>query len=311
MPPCKHLYLCLSLLLFSGLSHGSSVFIGHSNSERTVAVTDTNLHLSPSGTEFYLNFDINENWSISGDYSKIEDTAFSNNIIVEYETDSQGLGISYYTDKWAVYYQFTEFENLQSIGSPLPETGNLDTRNNSNSHSLSASYFITLSQSWQMSASAGLHYNDWQEVNIRSFQQTISNPAQIPLTTEESGDANLVSISVNFTRYATITETVGFTIGAYIGWNEVIDNNSELAININRSSNRNNGRIRGNDANNSNNNFVVTGSESYGIASIYASFDFYENWILDFDMSTDFESITHFNSSDSSHVWSIGLGYVF
>lgn len=294
-------YYCLSLLLFSGLSHSSSVFIGHSTSERTVALNDRNLQLSPSGKEIYLSFDINDTWSINGDYSKIEDTAYSNNIFVEYETDSLGLGGSYYTDNWAVYYQFTEFEDLQFIGSSIPDTGNLNTRNKGNSHSLSGSYFIPLSESVQMSASVGLHYNDWRELNSRTPQQTSNNPSQMPLTTEESGNANLISVSANFVHYQTLTETVGFSIGTYLGWNEVLSSDAELAIN----NNRNTRRVRGNDPNNANNNLVVTGSESYGIASVYTSFDFYENWVLDFDISTDF------GGGESSQVWSVSLGYVF
>lgn len=287
-------------VLTSSAVHASSVFVGYSSTERLVSGNNVAQELSPSGIDLYLSLDLNEQWSLNGNFSKLDDQDSANNTIsFEYETESQGLGVSYYADDWAVYYQYTHFEDTQSITSTRLNNNNAaqNTRSDGDSHSVSGSYFLSLNEAWQMNISAGLHYNDWEESNYL----IPGNPQQTPLTTRESGNASLVSLSGNLMHYQSLNQNTGLTLGLYLGWNEVLSSDSAL----NSVNNRNVNQNRGNIGNSNLNNFVVTGSESYGIASVYLSFDFYEVWILDLDTSIDF------GAGDSAQSWNINFGYLF
>ena len=212
-----------------------------------------------------------------------------------------------------MYYQFTDFEEQQDTFGSRPNAPGAIRNNQGNSHSLSTSYFWNLSENWQMSTSLGLHYNDWDE----STNQVLSNPPDSsdnssqnppprddtppPANLQESGNASLISVAANINRYSILSENTGFTFGVFVGWNEVLDSQSELrSIN-----NRNINPVRGGGRGGPNNNLDITGSESYGIASVYLSFDFYENWVVDLDINTDFAA------GDRIQTWSASLGYLF
>lgn len=294
-------------VFFNPSSFAGSIFIGHASTERQLTVGETLQALSPNGMELFLSFDLNDKWSINADYSVLDDvrTASNNNNVInlDYELDSLGVGLSYFADNWAMNYQFSGFEQQQDIFGSRPTSNGLITATQGDSHSLSASYFINLDENWQLSTALGLHYNDWNETNTQIINTPPNNDnpgnSPTPLAISESGDASLVSLSVNANRYSILTVNTGMTLGVFVGWNEVLDSQSQLrSIN-----NRNINPIRG--SGNANNNFVITGGESYGIASVYLSFDFYEDWILDFDFNSDF------GTGDSVQTWSVGLGYLF
>lgn len=288
------------LTIFCSSAQASSIFIGHSTSERLVSVDDRLLpagevDLSPSGLETYLSLDLNDNWSITANYYEQEDYQSFQLLTVSYDIDSLGLSLGFHADNWSVYYQYTGHQQEEVYSVNVSNVDRLTIDYSGTSHSLAGSYFFTLSDDWELSLSTGLHYNKWEQ----EFQLLLNNSNALPMTAMETGDSTLVSVSGNFTYYRPLNDNTGFSFGTYIGWNEVLSSDSESEIPSSGNNNRNNNR------NNAINNFVITGSESYGIASVYLSFDFYENWILDIDTNTDF------GAGDSSQSWSISLGYIF
>lgn len=303
---------CLSgivSVLFAPATLASSIFIGHANTQRLVSVAETTQELSPSGPEAFFSYDITAKWSISVDYSRLQDDETINNLVnLDYEFDSAALGLSYFADDWAVSYQFTDFEEQQDTFGNRPDAPGLFRNTQGNSHSLTASYFISLNENWQMSSSLGLHLNDWDEARQEIILETVASPNGDTDTRiqrvdfEESGDSSLISFSANINRYSMLSDNTGFTFGAFLGWNEVLDSQSELQSINNRNINTARG-VGGRGG--AINNFLITGGESYGIASLYLSFDFYQNWVVDLDFNTDY------GTDDSIQTWSLGVGYIF
>ena len=68
---------------------------------------------------------------------------------------------------------------------------------------------------------------------------------------------------------------------------------------------RNVNQFRNRNLINNLNNLSVSGSESYGQASVYASLDITETWLLDISTGVDF------GLDETGQYWSLSLGYLF
>ena len=295
-----HPPLILTPLLFfcAFTANASSVYVGHSSSEQVSILGERNIDLNPSGQSIYLSLDINENWSISGDYTHLEDSSNVENLAnLRFDIDTFSSGVSYFGEQWSLYYQFSSFDDEQVVtrnGDSRPvstETTEVST------HSFGGGYYWTLQENWQVSLTASVHLSDWDQ----RLQTNLPDPNRPPQSSLDSGDSTLVSVSGNLARFIALNETTSLTLGSFVSWNEAIDSSSET---VNRNG-RNVSQIRNPEIRSQINSQIATGSESYGQLSFYLSLDFMENWVLDLDTSFDF------GTDENTQSWSINLGYFF
>ena len=121
------------------------------------------------------------------------------------------------------------------------------------------------------------------------------------IATNESGESTFLSAGIDGAWFLSITEVRNLILGVSVNWNEYLSNDADdLTF-----SGRNVNQFRNRNLINNLNNLSVSGSESYGQASLYASLDITETWLLDISTGVDF------GLDETSQYWSLSLGYLF
>ncbi|UAA37625.1 hypothetical protein KIH87_12995 [Paraneptunicella aestuarii] len=247
-------------------------------------------------------FDISDDWVISLDVgSQEDDVQVNNNLHASSNNDSWGAGLSYYWENWVFTYNYSNWQDELVIigvppdGSRPPMTVYRQT-NDSPTHAFRAGYYWQ-GADWQLGVSTGIHFNEWEQ-----FTQ-FNNPQdpRPPQDALDEGETTFVSISANGAKFFSLNNSHDLVIGSSISWNELTNDDANAVVRNGRPVNQ----IPNRNAINRLNSSVVSGSESYGQANLYASWSMTSNWMLDISLGSDF------GDSDSSQFWSLNIGYVF
>lgn len=294
-------FACL-ILANANNALANSVFVGFSQSELTSVLGPREVELEPSGTSLLASFDLSDNWTVSLDIGQQDDSAtFETNATAYFDNDSWGTSINYYYENWAFSYGFSNWEDeLEVIAFPLRNPA--DRRqiyfqtNDSPSHAFRATYYWQ-SDFWQVGLSGGIHYSDWEQ--FTHFDNPLdATPRQ---DARDKGDSTFISLGLSASRFIPIDGNRNVILGGSVNWNELSDNNAQA---ISRNG-RNINQINNRNLRNRLNALVVSGSDSYGQANVYLSWDITEHWVLDLDTGVDF------GGDDSTQYWSVNVGYIF
>ncbi len=280
----------------------NSLYVGYSQSELTSVIGQREVDLEPSGANILATFDLSDNWTVSLDVGQQDDTAaFENNASAKFENDSWGASVNYFYQDWAFSYSYSDWnDELEVIafplGRPVAQRQIYFQTNDSPSHALRATYYWS-GEFWQLGLSGGLHYSNWEQ--FTHFDNPLDQrPSQDSV---DKGDSTFVSLGINASRFFPIEGSRNVVLGGSVNWNELTDDDSQAVSrngrNINQINNRN--------IINRLNTLVVSGSDSYGQANVYLSWDITEHWILDLDTGIDF------GNEDNSQFWSVNIGYSF
>lgn len=292
------MYFFPAALFFAPATLANSIYVGHSSSEQVSILGDRTINLAPVGQSLYGSVDVNDNWSVNADITRLnDDVSIDNLATLSFDVNSHSMGMSYFQDTWSVYYHYSSFDDEQVVLRSNPGTQLSSSTTKVKTHSVGGGYFWTFQETWQMSLTGALHLSDWTQTS----QSDLPDPDRPPQSLLESGESTLLSVSANLSRYIPLTESMSLTPGIFISWNDAIDSSSEV---VNRNG-RNVSQIRNPDVRSQISSQVATGSESYGQFSVYLSIDLTENWVLDLDTSVDF------GTDEDTQSWSINLGYLF
>ena len=290
--------LCLSLSIAPLTTSANSIYVGYNQTESNAIVGERQADLTPAGLALYASFDVTDNLSASIDLAKqSDDTNITPNFDVEYDSDTVGFGLNYYLDNWTFSYFFNRWED-ELNGRPEANVSmpiippNYQQTSDATSNSIQASYYWT-QESWQFGLSSGLHFSETDQT-IDLFDTTNDTPLN---NFNSKSDTTFVSIGASSAWFFDFSEQQ-LMLGANVSWNHLADDNNIASV-----SNLRTGSQRVNVGNPLSN--VVSGSESYGQLDAYASWQFHENWILDF--STGINIAT----DDDGLVWSLHLGYLY
>lgn len=289
---------CWLLILFLPLTvQASALYLGHNNAEQIIYVGDTQHRLTARGPALLLDIDLSDSWGASVDFSSMDVSKRAEAPVkVDFKSDNYGAGFSYYQETWSAYYQYSVYDDeLTQLLDSRPSQ--LRSATDSVTHSTGAGYYWTLTDNWQISGSMGIHYADFE----LSETVPVGEPDRPAMLSVERGNAIFVSLSSNLHYWQPITAQSALNAGIFISWNEVIEDSGEV-INV-TTRDRNPSGSRNRDPNRQ--NLVASGSESYGLLSIYAALDLGQHWVLDIDTSTDF------GRADALQNWNISIGYHF
>lgn len=295
-----------SFLLFSSFASADVIYAGYSQNEVSSVVGTTDIDLEPGGLTVIASFNLNDNWSIGVDLGKQDDSSsIANTVVADYDSDNWGVNLTYYNQSWAFTYNFSNWEDDLDVtarftgGFPggFPDSIPVETQNNdSPSHSLRATRYFT-GANWQVGLSGGIHYNDWKQ----ETESLVLGGNGTIIATTESGESTFLSVGVDGAWFFSVSDARNLIAGASVNWNEHLSDEVDgIAI-----SGRNFNQFGSRNIINNLNNLTVSGSQSYGQASLYASLDITEQWII--DISTGFD----FALDDNGQYWSVNLGYLF
>ncbi|BDX05688.1 hypothetical protein [Planctobacterium marinum] len=289
-------FVTLAVLTFSSGSHASSVYLGIETSDTHVFLGDESHTLTPTGPSIAFNYDLDDNWGVNFDYARLNTTKqIAEPVAIDFESESWGAGVSYYSERWSAYYQFSNYDDQQLTDDSGPAPSS-NSETDSVTHSIGASYYWLLDGDWQISNSLGLHYSDWEQ----TLTEIHDEPEPPPMTVLDPGSATLLSASLGVNKALTLSEDSDLNVGFYVSWNEVLESDTDTS-DVSNEPNRSNPP----DRDQNRNNFVASGSESYGLLSAYIAVDFAQNWTVDLDTSVDF------GIDDSSQSWRLSVGYQF
>jgi hypothetical protein len=139
--------------------------VGYSQSQQNTLLEDRVLAFSPKGTTALLSFDLTPDWSLSVDYTKLNDKQIAaNNSSGELEVSSWGVGLSRYVNDWTFSLSYSDWhDNL--LVQLRDKARFLDETTRSPATSFSGAYDWDHG-SWQLGLSAGVHFSGWQKVSI-------------------------------------------------------------------------------------------------------------------------------------------------
>jgi len=299
--PSQRAYIKLSLLVLtiiattaSSVCYAGAAFVGYSQSEQSTLVSNQILGFSPKGTSALLSFDLTQDWSLSVDYTKLNDTQIAvNNATGELEVSSWGVGVSRYVNDWSISLSYSDWHDdlVILLNNNLVF---LDQATRSPSTSFSVAYDWEQG-SWQFGLSAGAHYSDWQQISF-SPDRTNINPQSI-----DEGKSTFISIALSTAKLIEIEQVGNMIIGSSFSWNQLTDSDS-MAVSRNG---RNISRISNRTSSNISNIAGIIGTESYGQLSFYLSYDITDN------VSVDVESTFDVGGEQNTQAWSLNFGYFF
>ena len=288
-------------LLFPFLATADVVYVGYSQNQLSSVVGSRNIDFDPGGLNLNASFNLNDNWSIGVDLGQQDDTGeIGNNVTAAYDSDNWGMNVTYFHQNWAFAYRFSdwrdELEVMARLNGNATEMSVQTQNNDSPSHSLSVTHYIT-GENWQIGLSGSLHYNDWEQEIV----SMLGGDSNAIIATNESGESTFLSAGIDGAWFLPITEGRNLILGGSVNWNEYLSNEADDVT----FSGRNVNQFRNRNLINNLNNLSVSGSESYGQASVYASLDITEAWLLDISTGVDF------GLDETGQYWSLSLGYLF
>ena len=276
-------------------ARASALYIGHSQSEQTANLANQNVDFRPAGQDVLLSLDINDNWTVSFDYEKSDDSAgLPRNHTAKTDSTVFGASLGYYWQNWSLSAGFSKWQDEQVLNNHSGQQvflREVDT----------PSYSLNLTRSWLdgqwfYAAGAGLSYNNWtQDTNVPGA------PNRPPQKVREDGNSAFVSLSVNANRRFDLEQQQAITLGVNLGWNQKLKSDSSITSH--------NGRPvpqrRQPSLNQRLNVGAVTGSDSYGYLGGFVSYDFNPAWFIELSASTDI------GADDNQQRWAVQLGYLF
>jgi hypothetical protein len=291
------LYLTLFAIITTiptSVCYAGAAFVGYSQSEQSTLVSNRILKFSPKGTSTLLSFDLTQDWSLSFDYTKLNDKQVAaNNAKGELEVFSWGVGVSRYVNDWSFSLSYADYHDDLLVqlndNSVFLEQ---DTR--SPSASFSGSYDWDQG-SWQFGLSAGVHFSDWQQVSFTPVSRNTQT------SSIDEGKSTFISFTLSTAKLIEIKQVGNMIIGSSFSWNQLTDSES-LAVSRNG---RNISQINNRTRNNSSNITGITGTESYGLLSFYLSYDITDA------VSVDIDSTFDVGGEQKTQAWSLNLGYLF
>lgn len=275
------------------------MYYGYSQSVQTTPVGNNTLDFKPSGSALLVSFDPTDNLSVYAEFSALDDSqAVNEQASGNLDLESLSVGAGYYLNNWSFSLSYLDWQDELLVNANASSRTIATDETDAESYAFSVSYDKTF-ENWQLGISSGLHYSDWQQSLqsiIRSAEGEISNQSAV-----DTGDSLFISVSLSAAHYQPISATSGLMMGGSLGWNQLTDSESEA---VSR-----NGRNISQIANRTVRNLItsqnIVGSESYGQASFFISYDLTEHWVTDFNLSYDF------GGEQSSPAWSVNLGYQF
>ncbi|MBT4522871.1 MAG: hypothetical protein HOC23_22960 [Halieaceae bacterium] len=308
------------LLLFSSAGDASSLNLSYGQLAKHVSYQDQTLSMDPAGPGLALSLDLNEQFTVDFSYHEWEDDSdILNRSAVDAELQTWGTRISYYRDNWAFslhYYDFEDDTFVASIANP-------DRRYR---HDVTESSYFggSVGYAWSSnrmfySVSFGAQIGDWD--NKVTQLQDRPPPAPAPRrgppppptieTEATNGDSSSLGASVSLARYWPLTENTGVLVGSLFSWNHMLSGESSL---VSRNGQANSPPSNGPGPQGNQNAAVsgftgdigsVSGGDSYGQLSLYASLNIIPSWSIDFD--TGF----YIGTDDSDQFWSVNVAYFF
>lgn len=292
--------LCSILLLCTPLS-ADVIYAGYSQSEVNSVVGPSDLNFKPGGLNVLGSFNVNNHWSVAVDLGQQADSrAVSDMAVADYDSDSIGISFTYFMENWGLTYRYSRWEDELNVtarfGNGFPTIPVQNQQNDAPSHALRATHYFT-GESWQIGLSGGIHYNDWEQ---KTASVVMATPGTV-IETRESGNSTFLSAGIDAAWFFTLSDSRNLIAGASVNWNEHLsDDVNDIAIRGRRFNQFGNRNIVNNL-----NNLSVAGSQSYGQASVYVSFDITKAWLLDISTGTDL------SLDNNNQYWNINLGYLF
>lgn len=290
-----------SLLLFSMPLTADVIYAGYSQNEASSIVGPLELDFKPAGLNLLASFNINDNWSIAVDLGRQDDSSTVSNMVeADYDSDSIGASLTYFVENWGFTYRYSQWEDELQVTARFrngfPDIPVQTQENDAPSHALRATRYFS-GANWQIGLSGGLHYNDWKQETV---SLVMDEPGTI-IEATESGDSTFLSAGIDAAWFFSLSDSRSLIAGASVNWNEHLSDDLDGIAIRGRSFNQFGNR---NFVNNPN-NLSVAGSQSYGQASLYVSFDISNDWLLDISTGSDF------SLDDNNQYWNINLGYLF
>lgn len=286
-------------LIFAYQAHAASIYYGYSQSDQTTPVGNNSLDFTPAGSSLLISLDPTENINVYAEFSALDDTqSINEQASGTLDLESLSVGIGYYLDNWSFSASYLDWQDELLVDTIETSRRVATDVTVADTFALSVSYDKTF-ESWQLGANIGLHYSDWQldsQLLTRDSEGKIRNQTSVDM-----GSSLFVSVGLSAAHYHSLSGASGIMFGGNIGWNHLTDSESEA---VSR-----NGRNISQIANRTIRNLITTqnilGSESYGQASLFISYDISEHWVTDLNFAYDF------GTEVSSPAWSVNLGYQF
>jgi hypothetical protein len=286
--------ICLPAAVCSIPSLANTIYIGHSQSQQITAISERELHLTPSGISALVAVEPGEHWSLAFDYSTQEDQQSVTNLVrSRFSSDSWGVSLGYYWQDWSISLAYANWQDTLVLNHDRDSRFQFERKTDSPTYNLSLSHYWH-AKNWYSSVTLGLSTNDWQQ-----YTRFINSLG--PQSVLEKGDSTFTSLRVSGAR-TLLTFTQGnLSVGGSVSWNQHLDSESAtVARNGRHISQISNLRLRTQLSQQH-----ASGSESYGQYNVYLSLELGGQWLLDMDSSWDYAT------DNNTHAWSVNLGYLF
>lgn len=284
--------LLTALCSMPGLAN--TLYVGYSQSEQVSAVSERQIHLTPSGISALLSVDLGEHWSLAFDYSRLDDQQSMNAFVdSQFTADSWGVSLGYYWQHWSISLAYANWQDLLQINHDTDRLFQFERDTDAPAYNLLLSRFWHFNQ-WYTSLSIGLSTNHWQ-------QHTRFTNSLGPQSAVEQGNSTFTSLRLSGARTIINFAQGNISAGGSVSWNQHLNSAAAtVARNGRHISQINNRQLRTRLSQQH-----ALGSESYGQYSLYLSLELAGQWLLDLDSSWDFSTM------NNSNAWSVNLGYLF
>ncbi|MBL4941463.1 MAG: hypothetical protein JKY81_07330 [Colwellia sp.] len=297
----------LLLSLFTKQSYANSVGLSYGQQEYQLALTDSTVVLKPMGSAVSLSLDLSENWLLDFNYQQWQDEQpFQQLSVVSLDSQTFGISVNYYVDNWSYAVSYSRSDVDTEVSSNRQQSNFRSEEIISSSIGGSVGYGLAKGN-WFYSALVSSLYSEWdfdkqEGVTLLSEQAMLAPPIRVE---KIAGNSTSLSTSVSVAHFWSIDAERGVLLGTLLSWHYLLSGDSVLISrngrNVNASrQNTNNQRASANASLN-----TISGDDSYGQFSLYASYDLSPSWSIDVDSSINIAS------DYNARTWSISVGYLF
>lgn len=306
-PQTLLIYLVFLFVLFAKQSFANSVGLSYGQQDYQVSLTNSNVILKPMGSALSLSFDLSENWLLDFDYQQWQDEQpLQQSYEVSLDIQTFGGSLNYYADNWSYGLSYSRSDVDTEVNSNRRQSNFLSEEIISSSIGGSIGYGL-VNGNWFYSALVSSLYSEWDFDKLELISSLPDQAMLAPQTRREksAGNATSLSSSISLAHFWPIDVDRGIMLGALLSWHYLLSGDSVLISrngrNVNTSrQNMNSQRTPANSSLNS-----ISGDDSYGQFSVYASYDLSSSWSIGFDSSINIAS--DYNAS----TWSVSVGYLF
>lgn len=274
----------VALLIFPCAAKASYLALEANQFKQTYFFNDQEIELSPQGHRLSLDVDLSEQLSIGIAFGDWDDNDNNQRYSAQMTLEDKQLSISYMLEDWSFNGYFATQEDNVEVTEKRLQPRNGMQLSDSDNYGLGVNYGIELSNEFYLMLLSGIQRSEWSGVT------TIFVPDRPDDQQLTESDSTTAMLGTSLSWQQELGSQQYLTIGGSVSWYKTLSGEQNL-LQRNRA-----GSQRG---------FSVSLEDSYGVVSVYGSWDIDENWAID----VGFDSVVGSDENNNSSY--LGIGYYF